>query len=105
MACIIETAHGLLIWALLAAGWTVYPVNPKTLEGKRGAADAKTDKIDASLLAKTGPADLADLGRLKPDRPVVQELKELSRDQDKLIEIQTRLVNQLTAALKAITLR
>jgi transposase len=101
MTCIIETSQGLLITALLEAGWPVYPVNPKTIDGKRGAAGAKTDKIDAYLLAKTGRSDLADLRRLKPDSPIVQELKELSRDQDNLVEMQTRLVNQITACLKA----
>lgn len=101
MACIVETSQGLLIAALLEAGWAVYPVNPKTVDRKRRAAGAKTDKIDAYLLAKTGRSDLADLRQLKPDEPLVQELKELTRDQDNLIEMQTRLVNQLTACLKA----
>jgi transposase len=53
------------------------------------------------LLAKTGRSDLADLRRLVPDSPLVQELKALTRDQDGLIQSQTRLVNQLTACLKA----
>ncbi len=96
LACIVETSQGLLITALLEAGWAVYPVNPKTVDRKRGAAGAKTDKIDAYLLAKTGRSDLADLCQLKPESPLVQELKELTRDQDNLIERQTRLVNQLT---------
>jgi transposase len=100
IACIIETSHGLLIAALLEAGFTVYPVNPKTVDRRRNAAGLKTDAIDAYLLAKTGPADLADLRPLKPDDPRVQELKLLTRDQDSLIESQTRLVNQLTACLK-----
>ena len=101
MACIIETNHGLLIEALLDAGFPVYPVNPKTVDRRRNAAGAKTDAIDAYLLAKTGRADLADLRRLQPDSPLVQELKALTRDQDALVESQTRLVNQLTACLKA----
>ncbi len=101
MACIIETNHGLLIATLLDAGFPVYPVNPKTVDRRRKAAGAKTDAIDAYLLAKTGRADLVDLRRLQPDSPLVQELKALTRDQDALIESQTRLVNQLTACLKA----
>jgi transposase len=60
----------------------------------------KTDAIDAYLLAKTGRADVADLRQLKPDSPIAQELKLLTRDQDGLIESQTPLVNQLTACLK-----
>ena len=100
LACIIETTHGLLIAALLAAGYPVYPVNPKTVDRKRGPAGAKTDQIDAYLLAKHGRSEFADLRRLEPDSPLVAELKTLTRDQDSLIQMQTRLVNQLTACLK-----
>src|SRR6266542_3900871 len=101
LACIVETNHGLLIAALLDAGFPVYPVNPKTVDRRRSAAGVKTDQIDAYLLAKTGRSDLADLRRLTPDSPLVQELKALTRDQDSLIQSQTRVVNQLTACLKA----
>lgn len=101
VACIIETTQGLLITALLEAGFTIYPVNPKTVDRRRKAAGAKTDTIDAYLLAKTGRSELADLRPLKPDSPIVAELKTLTRDQDALIQSQTRLVNQLTACLKA----
>jgi transposase len=101
MACIIETTHGLLIAFLLEHDWPVYPVNPRTVDRKRSASGAKTDTIDAYLLAKTGRADLADLHRLTPDSEQVAELKLLTRDQSALIQMQTRLVNQLTACLKA----
>lgn len=101
IACIIETTHGLLITALLEAGVTLYPVNPKTIDRKRAASGAKTDLIDAYLLAKHGRSELADLRRLDPDSPTIAELKALTRDQDALIQMQTRLVNQLTACLKA----
>lgn len=101
LACIVETNHGLLIAALLEAGFPVYPVNPKTVDRRRNAAGAKTDQIDGYLLAKLGRSDLADLRRLTPDSPLLQELKLLTRDQDSLIQSQTRLVNQLTACLKA----
>lgn len=101
IACIVETNHGLLISALLAAGFPVYPVNPKTVDRRRKPSGAKTDAIDAYLLAKLGRSDLADLRRLQPDSPLVHELKALTRDQDALIQLQTRLLNQLTACLKA----
>ena len=100
LACIVETNHGLLIAFLLEAGIPVYPVNPKTTHRLRKAAGAKTDRIDAHLLAKTGRFDLAELRRMAPDSPTVAELKTLTRDQDALIQTQTRLVNQLTACLK-----
>jgi transposase len=101
LACIVETNRGLLISALLEAGLPVYPVNPATVDRKRKPAGAKTDAIDAYLLARTGRSDLADLRRLLPDSPLIAELKVLTRDQDSLITSQTRLVNQLTACLKS----
>jgi transposase len=101
MACIVETSHGLLIAFLLDHGWPVYPVHPTTVDRRRAASGAKTDSIDAYLLAKTGRADFAELRRLTPDSDKVAELKALTRDQDALIQMQTRLVNQLTACLKA----
>src|SRR6266536_6018666 len=100
LACIVETNHGLLITFLLEAGIPVYPVNPKVANQLRKAAGAKTDQIDAHLLAKMGRFELAELRRLEPDSPTVAELKTLTRDQDALIQTQTRLVNQLTACLK-----
>lgn len=101
IACIVETNHGLLISALLTAGFPVYPVNPKIVDRRRKPSGAKTDAIDAYLLAKVGRSDLADLHRLQPDPPLIHELKALTRDQDALIQLQTRLLNQLTACLKA----
>ena len=101
IACIVETNQGLLISTLLEAGCTLYPVNPKTIDRRRNASGAKTDLIDAYLLAKTGRSDLADLRKLTPDSAIVQELKVLSRDQDSLVQSQTRVVNQLMACLKA----
>jgi transposase len=101
IACIIETNQGLLISTLLEAGCTIYPVNPKTIDRRRSASGAKTDTIDAYLLAKTGRSDLPDLRKLTPDRASIQELKALTRDQDSLVQSQTRVVNQLTACLKA----
>jgi transposase len=101
LAGVIETNTGLLITTLLEAGRPVYPVNPRTLEKLRAPSGAKTDAIDAYLLARKGRSDLPDLRRLEPDSPIVHELKLLTRDQEGLIQMQTRLVNQLTACLKA----
>src|SRR6266496_6454309 len=100
LACIVETNHGLLITFLLEAGIPVYPVNPKMANQLRKVAGAKTDRIDAHVLAKLARLDLAELRRLEPDRSIVAELKTLTRDQDTLVQTQTRLVNQLTACLK-----
>ncbi len=101
LACIVETNRGLLITALLDAGLPVSPVNPTTVDRHRKPSGAKTDAIDAYLLARTGRSDLAYLRRLPPDSPLIAELRVLTRDQDTLVQSQTRLVNQLTACLKA----
>jgi hypothetical protein len=100
IACLIERPNGLLVSALLDAGVAVYPVNPGTMDRKRAPSEAKTDALDAYLLARMGRSDLADLRRLEPDSPLIHELKILTRDQETLIGDQTRLVNQLTACLK-----
>jgi transposase len=100
LVCVIETSHGLLITFLVEAGIPVYPVNPQTVNALRKAAGAKTDQIDAYLLAKMGRFSLDDLRRWEPDTPKIEELKTLTRDQDALVQMQTRLVNQLTACLK-----
>jgi transposase len=101
LACLVETNHGLLITALLEASVRVYPVNPKVAERRRSVSGAKTDQLDAYVLAKLGRAELMDLRPLQPDSPIIHELKDLTRDQDALVHIQTRLVNQLTACFKA----
>ena len=67
MACIVETSSGLLIALLLEHSWPVYPVHPTTVDRRCAASGAKTDAIDAYLLAKTGRADEASLRRLTPD--------------------------------------
>ncbi len=102
LACIVETNHGLLITFLLEAGIPVSPANPKMANQLRKTAGAKTDQIDAHLLAKIGRFDLAELRRLEPDSPTVAELKTLTRDQDALVQTQTRLINQLTACRKRV---
>ena len=62
----------MLVSSLLEADLPVYPVNPKTVDRHRKASRAKTDAIDAYLLARTGRSDLADLRRLEP--PAALEL-------------------------------
>lgn len=100
IACVIETSQGVLISALLTAGFAVYPVNPVTVHQLRPPSGAKSDASDAYLLARTGRTHWPDLRRLAPDTPLVRELRVLTHDQDSLIEEQTRLLNRLVACLK-----
>jgi hypothetical protein len=65
------------------------------------ASGAKTDALDAYTLARLGRSELRTVRRLVPESALVGELKALTRDQDGLIQQQTRLLNQLTACLKS----
>src|SRR5215831_19211419 len=80
VVCLVETTQGLLITALLEAGLCVYPVNPKSIDGLRPPSGVKTDALDALLLARKGHSDWPDLRVLRPDTPLLQELKTLTRD-------------------------
>jgi transposase len=99
-ACLVETKNGLLVQFLLEAGFPVYPLNPKVVDYRRKPSGAKSDPIDARLLANIGRSDLAQLKRLKPDTELIAELKMLTRDQNNLIQESTRLTNKLIACLK-----
>src|SRR5262245_49331489 len=54
VVCLVETNQGLLVAALLEAGLAVCPVNPATLRGYRPLSGVKTDRLDATLLARVG---------------------------------------------------
>jgi hypothetical protein len=101
VVCLVETQHGLRITALLEAGFTVCPVNPLAVGRLRPPSGVKTDALDARLLARLGRNDWPALRVLPPDGPLLQELKTLTRDLEGVLREQTRLVNQLTAGLKA----
>src|SRR6516165_10519048 len=109
-------AHGLELWAaierpegrvvdfLLDHGVLVYPVNPKALDRARDRfrqSAAKSDPFDARVLADFLRTDHPRLRPLQPSSDAAQELKLLTEDCQRQIRQQTRLINQLTATLKA----
>lgn len=98
--CFIETSRGLLVSALLQQGFTVYPLNPKVVDRQRRPSGAKTDFIDARLLADIGRKEFANLRPLIVSNDLIEELRMLTRDQEGLVHAQTRLTNQLIACLK-----
>ncbi|MGQ5710383.1 IS110 family transposase [Desulforudis sp. DRI-14] len=100
VACIVETNQGLLVQFLLENGFAVYPVNPKLVDRRRKPSGAKSDPLDARLLADIGRAELPYLRQLKPDNEIIQELKILTRDQESLVQERTSLTNKLMACLK-----
>ncbi len=84
------------------ASWSI--VNPKALDRARDRfrqSGAKSDPFDARVLADFLRTDHAHLRALQPSSDAAQELKLLTEDFQQQIRQQTRLVNQLTATLKA----
>jgi len=100
----IERPDGQMVDRLLDHGVVVYPVNPKALDRARARfrqSGAKSDPFDARGLADFLRTDHAHLRALQPSSEAAQELKRLTEDCQRHIRQQTRLVNQLTATLKA----
>lgn len=99
----VETSRGLAIAKLLAAGLTVYPVNPKVAKAWRDgwkAASPKSDAFDALVLADGLRHRRALLRPLTPGDVRARELALLCADEVRLIQDRTALVNQMRAALK-----
>jgi transposase len=100
----IERPEGRVVDFLLDHGVRVYPVNPKALDRARDRfrqSGAKDDLFDARVLAGFLRTDHAHLMVLEPSSEAAQELKLLTEDYQRQVRTQTRLVNQLTATLKA----
>jgi transposase len=94
----LERAHGLLVGSLLEAGYTVYALNPKSVERYRGRArtsGAKTDPADAELLARILLTDRDRHRPLRPSSPLAEEVRSLARDDERAARDQRRLINRL----------
>ena len=82
----IERPDGLLVEALLAAGYTVYAPNPKAVERYRGrtrTSGAKTDPADAELLARLLLTDRDRHAPLLPSSPQAEEIRWLARQDER----------------------
>jgi transposase len=102
LAIAIETSQGLAVEQLLATGYTVYPVNPKSAQRYRerqSPSGVKDDRRDAWSLADALRLDGHGWIPLAPEDPLLAELRLLTRDEVQLIEQRTALVNQLQSAL------
>jgi transposase len=94
----LERTHGLLVDALLEAGYTVYGLNPKAVERYRDrtrTAGAKTDPADAELLARILLTDRERHRALGPRSPQVEAIRALARDDERASRDQRRLLNRL----------
>src|SRR5256885_14421624 len=100
----IEKPEGRIVDFLLDHSVLVFPVNPKALDRARDRfrmSGAKSDPFDAHVLATFLRTDHGHLSPLRPSSEAAQELKGLTRDYTRQVRQQTRLLNQLTATLKA----
>lgn len=102
LAIAVETCNGLAVEQLLAAGYTVYPVNPKSAQRYRerqAPSGVKDDRLDAWSLADALRLDGHGWKPLAAEDPLLAELRLLTRDEVQLIEQRTALINQLRSAL------
>jgi len=100
----IEKPDGRIVDFLLDHGVVVFPINPKAVDRARDRfrmSGAKSAPFDARVLGGFLRTDHGPLSPLRPSSDAAQELKGLTRDGTRQVRQQTRLLNQLTAALKA----
>ena len=101
----IERPDGLLVETLLAAGYTVYALNPKAVERYRGrtrTAGPKSDPADAELLARILLTDRPHHQPLAPSSPQAEEIRALARQDERASRDQRRLLNRLRHDLLAV---
>jgi Transposase/Transposase IS116/IS110/IS902 family len=97
---VLETRHGLLVEALLDAGFTVVPVNPDLVARRRGPARKKDDAEDARICCLLALDRHAGLKALIPHGELGGELRAIARDDDRAARDQRRLLNRLRADLQ-----
>jgi transposase len=99
----IETDRGLLVGALLAAGYQVYAVNPQAVSryrGRHGTSRAKSDRSDAKVLADLVRTDRHNHRQVAGDSPLAEAVKVLARAHQNLVWSRQRHVNALRSALR-----
>jgi transposase len=99
---VLETRHGLLVEALVDAGFTVLPVNPDLVARRRGPAKKKDDAEDARICCLLALDQFAELRKLIPHGEVGAELRAIARDDDRAARDERRLGNRLRADLLAV---
>lgn len=102
VAVAVETSFGSTVERLLALDVTVFPVQPKAAQryrDRKAPSGVKTDWLDAWSLADALRTDGQGWRSLRPQDPLLAELRLLCRDEIALIQNRTALVNQLQQAL------
>jgi transposase len=98
---VIETRHGLLVEALVEAGYTVLPVNPDLVARRRGPARKKDDAEDARIACLLALDRFVELRALVPHGELAGELRAIARDDLRAQRDERRLLNRLRADLAA----
>ena len=99
----IETATGLLPRALLAAGYQLYAINPKSASeyrGRHALSGAKSDAGDSKMLADLVRTDRHNHRRYLGDSELAEAVRVLARSHKELIWQRQRQLNQLRSALR-----
>lgn len=99
----IETDRGPWVSALIAAGYTVFAVNPLQVtrfRDRHGVSGAKSDAADAHVLADMVRTDAHQLRPVAGDSPLVEAIKVVARAHKTLIWERTRHTQRLRHALR-----
>ena len=98
---VLETRHGVLVEALVDAGFTLLPVNPDLVARRRGPAKKKDDAEDARICCLIALDQFMDLRKLIPHGDLAGELRAIARDDERAARDQRRLINRLRSDLLA----
>ena len=99
----IETDRGPWVAALIAAGYTVYAVNPlqaARYRERHGVSGAKSDAADAHILADMVRTDAHQLRAVAGDSPDAEAVKVVARAHKTLIWERTRHTQRLRHSLR-----
>jgi hypothetical protein len=100
---VIETERGPWVKALAAAGYRVYPVNPRQAARHKEAianSGKKDDFFDAECLADMGRTRRHQLRALAPDSDIAEAVKIAARAHQKLVWERTRHQLRMRSALR-----
>ena len=98
IAVAIETPRGVLVDTLIEGGFPVFAINPKQLDRFRDrftASGAKDDRRDAHVLSDGLRTDRRAFRRVRPDDPLIIQLREVTRLREDLQADESRLANRL----------
>lgn len=98
---VLEARHGMLVEALVDAGYVVVPVNPDLIARRRGPAKKKDDAEDARIACHLALDRFETLRPLIPHGELAGELRAIARDDHRAGRDERRLLNRLRADLIA----